>query len=250
MVDPKTWAKLTEKGRDVLRRKTETNWELGDIAAQLEATDLARFCIEIGYLDDEGQPHVGNLRMLRATALAWPKDQRVPEASFTAHRHLKDHPDRARLLREKPGMTVREANNLAGKTPILGSKDNKAETAVKLLEDPAVVAAIARSPEYRRVVTLASADIGEQQRREQVRQGVTKPDEIWGFEHDLSRHTNGLARMLRQALAGEYKPLGELEHREVKAAIGEARVVLDWLESYVDSGDRSFEDQLSALLSN
>src|SRR4051812_33399223 len=115
------WAELVGKGRALagappLGRAdksklglSDPKWALGDLLLnEVPLADIGRFAKMIGRSE-------GELRRLRDVAEKWPAQERQA-ASWSAHRDLKDLPDRFENIR--PGMTVREAAEAAGKKPI------------------------------------------------------------------------------------------------------------------------------------
>lgn len=121
-----------EKSKEGL---SDPKWALGDLLLnEIPIVEIGTFAKAIG------RPE-GELRRLRDVAEKWPRDRRLA-ASWSAHRDLKDEPDRFDKIR--PGMTVREAAQAAGKKPIDAkplermSLDDKANLALTLLGDKAV----------------------------------------------------------------------------------------------------------------
>lgn len=114
--------------------RSDPKWAFGDLLAEVPEHMLQRYAAEIGARETE-------LRRLREVAARWPEQHRVA-ASWSAHRDLKDHPERFNLIH--PGMTVREAAAAAGKKPIDAKPvtrmdlEEKADLVVALLMDKKV----------------------------------------------------------------------------------------------------------------
>ncbi|MBA2706870.1 MAG: hypothetical protein H0U59_03590 [Gemmatimonadaceae bacterium] len=107
----------------------DPKWGLGDLLLEVPEPLVARVAGELGKSESE-------FRRYREVASRWPADRRV-QASWSAHRDLKDHDDRFELIH--PDMTVREAALAAGKKPIDAkpvtrmTEDEQADLAISLL---------------------------------------------------------------------------------------------------------------------
>lgn len=137
---------LVRRGREAVKRLTQSQWELGDLA--LAVAPMGRRGIANGGAErlrryaDEIDVEYSSLVEYRRVAEAWPNHTRVLSVSWSAHRELASHEDRFALLRE--GMTLSEARRAAGIAMAGRSKPEAVEEAVR--ENPAaVVEAIAEA---------------------------------------------------------------------------------------------------------
>lgn len=161
-----TWDSLVERGRALLGAPplgraskatagpSDPKWALGDLLAHVPDSLLARYAVEIG-------ANEGELRRLRDVAAKWPATRRVA-ASWSAHRDLKDHAERFSLIR--PGMTVREAAEAAGKQPI----DAKPITRMKLDEKAALVVTLLMDKNVNDLVSAKLAERGAARRTQRA----------------------------------------------------------------------------------
>lgn len=161
----RSYDQLVSEGRAAVRQEQDAKWRLGDLALEVEplggdharTNALARldeYAAEIGI-------SLEALRQYRTVSAAWPDGTRVPSASWTAHRELMGHPDRASLL--KPGMTVNQARQKAG----LKAQGNerprttqeKVEAVREFMADPEVATAAAADKAVRSSFAKASDDV-------------------------------------------------------------------------------------------
>lgn len=166
LVLPTDWNTWLERGRALLsapplnradkskRGLEDPKWALGDLVSEIPDHLVDRFSREL--TGDEK----GLFRQYKAVALAWPANYRTA-ASWTAHRELKDHPNRFELI--TPGMTMRAAAIAAGKKPFdlrhprLEDLDTRAERILSWLTDKALNERVA--------ALLAERRAGRRQRR-------------------------------------------------------------------------------------
>lgn len=141
------WQSWLERGRVLVdapplsradkskRGPEDAKWALGDLMLEIPDHRVEAYARELG------EERASTLRQYREVASRWPRERRVA-ASWTAHRELKDHPDRFALI--VPGMTMRAAAEAAGKRPIDSippermSLDERASHVVTLLMDKSV----------------------------------------------------------------------------------------------------------------
>ena len=144
-MDP-NWQHWIERGRAIVgappltrgekstRGTSDPKWALGDLLSEVPDLAIPRLAKELDR--DEGE-----LRRLKDVSSKWPPERRVA-ASWSAHRDLKDMPNRFELI--MPGMTVRQAALAAGKKPIDAKPDERltvderAGRVISLLGDKAV----------------------------------------------------------------------------------------------------------------
>jgi hypothetical protein len=122
------------RGEKSTRGVDDPKWALGDLLSEVPEHLIPHLAKDLG----RGE---GELRRLRDVAIRWPSETRVA-ASWSAHRDLKDVPNRYELI--TPGMTVRESALAAGKKPIDAkpderlTADQRADRAISLLGDKTV----------------------------------------------------------------------------------------------------------------
>lgn len=189
------WDRWLERGRALLgapslsrkekaqRGPEDPKWKLGDLLLEIPEHLVDRFALLLG-------EEKGALHRLREVAQKWPAEQRVC-ASWSAHRDLKDHPERFSLIR--PGMSVREAAEAAGKKPIDAkprtrmTPEERATEVIALLADKSVndlvIAELMERKEVRRKLRAAraaaderSAEYKEARRRLHEAQSAKSPD--------------------------------------------------------------------------
>src|SRR5436190_3212476 len=131
---PVTYEQLVEKGKQAVKKQQSMNWEIGDLAADVESeyggASLQRFAEDIGVSFDA-------IRACISTTRAWP--QIGTRVTFWAvHRVLNAHPDRVKIITENPSWTVRQATAFmhAGRPPAPRPLFNIPKTPVNV---PAIV---------------------------------------------------------------------------------------------------------------
>lgn len=128
----------------------DPKWAIGDLLLEIPDHLLGRIAGELGEAE-------GELRRYREVAGAWPSEYRVA-ASWSAHRDLKELPVPRRYETIRPGMTVREAAELAGKKPIDAkpvhrmSLEERADHVVGLLMDKQLNDLVLKKLDHRRAV--------------------------------------------------------------------------------------------------
>ena len=140
------WNSWVERGRAIVgasplsrgekstKGTSDPKWALGDLLAEVPDQLISRLAEDLGRSE-------GELRRLKDVAAKWPAECRVA-ASWSAHRDLKDVPNRFELI--FPGMTVRESAVAAGKRPIDAkpderlSEEERADRVISLLGDKTV----------------------------------------------------------------------------------------------------------------
>jgi hypothetical protein len=205
---------LVAEGRTLLQQEGNLNWRWGDLVLRVmppgsaDRGTLVEWAEEIGWL--ETGRTLGTLLSLRTVALAWPPDKRLPGVSFTVHAELAAVPNRFELI--SPGLTKRKARVLAGKKPEIASREQRGEVVAGLLTDPEVVAQLAESPEFAKVLRQASVEVSgrveadaEASRRERV-PGLHRADEAYSVFAHLGR--------ARRELVTAVQRFAEIDARE------------------------------------
>lgn len=248
------WDSWLERGRALLgapplsrkekveRGTEDPKWKLGDLLLEMPEHLVDRFALLLG-------EEKGGLHRLREVAEKWPAEHRV-QASWSAHRDLKDHPDR--FSRIRPGMSVREAAEAAGKKPIDAkprtrmTPEERASEVIALLADKnvneLVIAELTERKEVRRKLRAAraaederSAEYKEARRRLHEAQSARSPDRAFLEVVFKMQETAEYLRAVLDAAMDEEAPLVP-EHRipDLVTSIEKVRVAA--------------QDTLSALL--
>lgn len=114
--------------------QADPKWALGDLMLEIPEHRMGSYAVDVSTPESE-------LRRYRDVAERWPVEHRVA-ASWSAHRDLKDLPERFEVIR--PGMTVRQAAEAAGKKPIDAKPVNRmslrerADHVISVLSDKVV----------------------------------------------------------------------------------------------------------------
>lgn len=197
----------------------DPKWRLGDLLREMPGHLVDRFALMLGQ-------EKGTFHRLREVAEKWPADRRV-RASWSAHRDLKDHPERFTLI--SPGMSVRAAAEAAGKKPIDAkprtrmTPEEQATEVIALLADKnvndLVIAELMERKEVRRKLRAAraaaderSAEYKEAMRRLHEAQSAKSPDRAFLEVVFRMQETAEYLRAVLDAAMDEEAPLVP-EHR-------------------------------------
>lgn len=131
----------------------------------------------------------------------------------------------------------------------------QAALAQSVLNNPGVVDEFAKTKgahktavEVSEAVRTAIVDRGKQRRRT-TRTNLSDTVDSLGVLVDVIGNLFGAKRRLNDAyVAMRDLALNRDQKEAVIEEVAEIRLILDWIESYVESGDQSFEDELSKLL--
>lgn len=124
-----------------------------------------------------------------------------------------------------------------------------AQLAQAALEAPGVTRELAKDAEASATVIRASGKVAEDmERKARSRSTIGRTSGL-----DYLVEVQGNLHGAKRRLSDSYKAACELElnddHREaVTELLDEIVLIIDWFRSYLDSGDQSFEDELSRLL--
>lgn len=253
----RAWEELVAEGRQLDKREGELRFAWGDWALKVapmgtSSAHTGRDAVLRQAMDDAGIVSVSFQTMLqfRRVAFAWPQGRRRPGASWSCHDSLAGHHDRFTLIQD--GMTVDQARRLTG-APAHRPADAAGQAAVisKHLKDPAVVAAIAADPQFSSALHLASGKVGAQireahdERRKQEEPQAVEAEKLYRACSQL----HGAAHRVRVALSLLRDVNLDDDSREmIRADVNQITTGVDWLTSYIDSGNRSFEAELAELL--
>ena len=151
---------------------SDPKWAVGDLLREVPDHLLGRVASELGVSESE-------LRRYRDVAAAWPPEHRVA-ASWSAHRDLKDLPVARRYDAIRPGMTVRQAAEVAGKKPIDAKPvhrmtlEGRADHVVGLLMDKQLNELVIKKLEDRRAVrrTRRAAQMAADERSAEFKEAM------------------------------------------------------------------------------
>jgi hypothetical protein len=256
------WNDLVTEGRQLDKREGNLRWEWGDWALKAapigaNGTNTGRYERLQMLMEDAGITSVAFDTVINYTkvAAAWPASHRRLAASWSVHETLAHHSDRFRLIRDD--MTKREAQTAAGRK-VSGdgfqpkTADERAEKVREYLKDPEVVKEIAKDPHASGALHVASAKVGDINREEMVTQQRKSGTLAMSAFYQASSQLHGAAHRVRMALKllREVSMTDEDTRESILADLNQITVACDWVESYVRSGNRSFEDELAALLAD
>lgn len=196
------WTEFLKRGRRVIRTKSASNFELGDLLIEMLANRslatgevtrvLALFAQQIRSKEN-------SLKSYRYVAAAWPADKRRDDVPWTVHRHLAPQPNRFELIRQEPSdeldphehgaWTVDAALRVRQNVPdrpstphervdhakrLLRATDEAAQVVTQLADRTEVIKKAVEDPAFRRAVRDASRERGrELEERAVVRQMPT-----------------------------------------------------------------------------
>lgn len=254
----RTWEELIAEGRRLDTREGELRFAWGDWA--LKVAPMGKDGVNNGATEvlqraiAEAQISVSPEMMgeYRQVAAAWAPSARAQGAAWATHRVLSRHPDRHSLI--KSGMTSREAERLIGRKTSSGTgrtPDERAEKVREYLKDPETLKVIAADPQSSSALHLASAKVGAEIRNENDRRREREEPQTVETEkfYKACSQLHGAAHRVRVALSLLRDVTLDDDSREmVRADINQITTGIDWLTSYVDSGNRSFDAELAELL--
>jgi len=234
------------------------------------------------YAEAIGVPF-NTLRDYRKVAQRFPKDARA-SLPWSTHRALAERDDRFELLKraETEGWTVSRALEAAGRKPVSGStvtaedvkrtlldpdvarrvmadpqvrhmieeavpSEDRAEQARRLVRDPAVARHVVRDDTARSAMARAAKDMEKEadQRQRERAPGLVGLSDFYQATGELSRARQALTKSLD---AMRKVDLEDDQRESLKEDSSRVRLVLDWIDSYLESGDHSFDKELDALL--
>src|SRR5579884_3416577 len=189
------WSTLVESGRDIMAasrlagdddKKADEKFPLGDLlieAGDLDDEELKSLAKEIGY-----RLTGGRLKSYREVARAWPPETRV-DAFWTTHRTLAKLENRFELI--KPGMTLRQAQEAAGKRtsdvkhPSRWPFDERVDFLITQLQDNATNEAVRERVEGRKKAraTRTAARAVQEERSAEYREALRELREANNAKH-------------------------------------------------------------------
>jgi hypothetical protein len=125
--------------------------------------------------------------------------------------------------------------------------EDRGEQARRLVRDPAVARQVVQDDRARSNMARAAKEMEEEagQRQRDRAPGLVGMSDYYQATGELSRARQALTKSLD---AMRRVDLGDDERESLKEDVGRVRLVLDWIDSYLDSGDHSFDKELDALL--
>lgn len=244
---------------------------------------LEKWSKEVGFEEGTGRSF-RTLQNYRSIAHRWPKSARADSVSFKVHEVLAGLPDRFEVVKSREKWTYDEALRAAGRpSAVSPSAAIRAEEARDLLADPEVARAAMADPQIRHVVDEArpAEDRADQARRlirdpavarhvvqdNSARSAMAKAAKemeesaeqrqrerapgLVGMS-DFYQATGELSRMRQAGMksldAMRKLDLSEDQRESLKDDHSRVRLVSEWIDSYLDSGDHSFDKELDALL--
>jgi hypothetical protein len=192
------WAAVVESGRGIMaaprlsrserltRGPEDEKFALGDLLAEIE--DLDDGCLDTLAQQIGHNLTSANLRSYREVALAWPLEKRVA-ASWTVHRTLKNLANRFELI--QPGMTLREAQVVAGKAPAdtehpsRWKVERRIDFVITQLQDKAIAQGVREQIEGRKHARAvrAAARAVEEERSAEYREALRELREARDSKH-------------------------------------------------------------------
>jgi hypothetical protein len=196
------WTDFLKRGRRVIRTKSASNFELGDLLIEMLADrslatgEVTRI---VGLFARQIRSTEKSLKGYRYVAAAWPADKRRDDVPWTVHRNLAPDPNRFELIRQEPSdeldphehgvwtvdASLRARQNMPGDpaTPhervdhakrLLRATDEAAQVVTQLADRTEVIKKAVEDPAFRRAVRDASRELGRDlEERAAVRQMST-----------------------------------------------------------------------------
>ncbi len=264
----KSWTQLVAEGRRLVKQAGELQWAWGDLALEVAPTSgsisdqphvrtgmyekLHEWIDEIGYEGDKD-----TIARYRQVAAAWPPERRSSTASHGAHQVLAGNPNRFKLIGKVK--TADDARRLAGHRPNDPiTSDERVEQARRVLQDPEIASRalsdmqIARQavrvPAVRSAMAKAAKEM-EDESRQQQRERAPRLVEASDFYEAIGELSKGRRAHIKALNAMRViDDLDDEQREELQEHLERAQIVLDWIESFLESGDHSFDKELDKLL--
>lgn len=193
------WTEFLKRGRRVIRTKSASNFDLGDLLVEMLANrslatgEVSRVIVLFA---QQIRSTESSLRTYRYVATAWPADKRREDVPWTVHQHLAALPNRFELIREEPSdeldprehgvwtvdaaLRARQSLPDHPSTPhervdhakrLLRATDEAAQVVTQLADRTEVIKKAVEDPAFRRAVRDASRERGrELEERAEFRQ--------------------------------------------------------------------------------
>jgi hypothetical protein len=260
---------LVAAGKAAVKTETGTLWAIGDLACQVETSygegKLQQYAQDIDV-------EYSTLQERRRVSARWPKpDENLDQdpksrrsgLSWSVHHIFAARGDRFELIDRYP--TVRKARAFLGQKVPLNQRpqtvEEKADLAKELLDEPEVARAALTDPAMARKVvddpvvssrlSQARQEVSEEREEKTTARERTEHPTSWRQEN-FYRAQNSLDTA-RAWVNRALDALREVDINDERRAlltedIQAVEVSLEWLKSYVSSGDRSFDAELENLL--
>lgn len=205
---------------------------------------------ELGELARRSGYTAARLKDFRAVAAAWPKGSFPAEAHFTALEELRRDPER--FTKIKTAHTKRDARAAKGgkvDTPSRWAPDVKADFIKEALADPDVAREVARDINSRASIARGEQDVYRESRERRDLDPAFKASRQTVAGDDVIRQLTNARYMVNRALDQAMSDgMTDAKRSEARDAVRELATSVDWIQSYLDSGDTSFEQALDDLL--
>jgi hypothetical protein len=205
-----------QRGREALHGARRNLWALADIAAEFPSPPDTRFGAEG---DDAHRQEQGlyewaeaigispkRARDYRATALAWPPEQRREDRNFQLHVELRDRVDRVKMLE--------------------GNEKLRDLRPVDRITDEQAKQHIIKNPELAREAARESAEVGREAGLGQLEHGMKEYQD---------RNPAGFADM-QKSIAAQHREEVDREWREAQAHLNSAIIHLQNALTYIRKG--------------
>lgn len=255
------WRQVVADGKRLVKQEGNAKWELGDLA--LEVAPIGDSGVNSGVLAtlDEFAGDIGiapgTLRQYRSVASAFPKHRNL--ASWYVYVEMAPLDNRLDLIqsppRNKDRWTVEDVRHYRDKRPQNRpvpprQTEEKVAQVKEFLSDPQVAKAALADSQVRSAISRAHVEAADEfvaQRdasRPEVRSARSSSDVA-----EVRVKLNDARYLLNQSLATlrEWN-LSEEDREAILGKVNEIRLSLDWLVSYVESGNESFDKELEKLL--
>jgi hypothetical protein len=280
----RSWDELVAEGRRLVAQEDDVRWQLGDLA--LEVAPMGDSGVNTGVMDklrkyaEEIGIEADTLDWYRKTSHAWPGETRVSPVTWSVYKLLAWRDDRRELIKQVK--TTGDALRVLGRKLRATSQpavaqvmqylsdpevartvmadpqvrhivdefrptEDKAEQARRLVRDPAVARQVVRDNTARSAMAHAAKEMEQEsaQRQRERAPSLVGMSDFYQATGELSRMRQSgmksLDAMRRVDLSDDQRDSLKDDHERVK-------LVSEWIDSYLESGDHSFDKELDALL--
>lgn len=269
---------LVRRARDVVETMTSCQFEIGDIALEIQPIQDhhgrdAGVYTALRMFADDIDVEFTTLLTYREVASKWPKSQRRTKAVWTVYRHLAHRDERFEVIKNPPYNEHtgdhRWSTNLAAhaaghmpRDPISSeervvkihdlARDERvaAQVTADFLRRPDVAHRVASDRTARRAFFRAQTD-RERQAADEVRKRVPAVKHIehsMRFLHLVGYCQAFVAGINRSLPELRNHPLSDDEREVINHNLDRVQAAADFCRSAVATGDVGMDDQLSALL--
>ena len=252
-----TFAKIAEEVKTLHDRDEQLSKERAK--NKIEQRDVR---LKIGHLVKDVPEHlrselsartgytVARLKDFERCRLAWPEGSFPNDANYTALEELSRDPNR--FTKIKAGMSKRDAREAKGgkvDTPSRWAPEVKTAFLREALSDPEVARQIASDVEIRSTIAKAENEAYRERRSQRDLDPSSKAMRQTVSGDDIVRQIIGARYKINRALDQAMdEGLTNAKRSEALEALAELTTTIAWFESYLNSGDTSFEQALDELL--